>query len=72
MKYKCVNSFTVDNYNETGMITEERVEISRGSIWERYNETDIIGAGVHLDNPETMEWLEISENDLKEYFELLT
>lgn len=72
MKYKCVNSFTVDNYNETGMITEERVEISRGSIWERDNETDIIGAGVHLDNPETMEWLEISENDLKEYFELLT
>ncbi|CUP45094.1 hypothetical protein EAI28_24005 [Faecalicatena contorta] len=71
MKYKCVNSFTVDYYNEAGMVTEDRIEISRGSIWERDDETDIIGAGVHLDNTETMEWLEISEKDLEEYFELL-
>ena len=53
------------------MVTEDRIEISRGSIWERDDETDIIGAGVHLDNTETMEWLEISEKDLEEYFELL-
>lgn len=71
MKYKCVNSFTVDLYDKTGMTTEDRIEISRGSIWERDDETDIIGAGVHLDNLETMEWLEISEEDLEEYFELL-
>lgn len=44
MKYKCVNSFTVDYYNEAGMVTEDRIEISRGSIWERDDETDIIGA----------------------------
>lgn len=70
MKYRCINSFTVDSYDFNEMPTEEYVEISRGSIWERDDETNIIGAEVHLDNPETMEWLEISEKDLEEYFEL--
>lgn len=69
MKYRCVNSFTVDKYTDNGFNTEGFVEISRDSIWERDNETNIIGADVHLDNTETMDWLEISEEELEEYFE---
>lgn len=71
MKYRCIESFEVDCYTDGGMLTEGRVKIVCGSIWERDNETDIIGAGVHLDNVETLEWLEIPEKDLEEYFEPL-
>lgn len=73
MKYKCTEAFEVDGYSGAGMLdVEERIEIACGSIWERDDEIDIIGAGVHLDNPETMEWLEIPEDDLEKYFEQLT
>ena len=71
MKYRCINSFTVDRYTDDGFNTDGFVEISRDSVWERNNYTNVIGAGVHLDNTETMEWLEISEKDLEEYFEPL-
>lgn len=73
MQYRCTEAFEVDRYSNDGMLdVEERVEIACGSIWERDDETNIIGAGVHLDNEETMEWLEISEKDLEEHFEPLT
>lgn len=36
------------------------------------DEANVIGGEVHLDNPETMEWLEIPEKDLEEHFEPLT
>lgn len=72
MQYRCIESFEVDSYSDDGMLdVKERVEIVCGSIWERDNETNIIGAAVHLDNPETMEWLEIPNEDLEKYFEPL-
>lgn len=70
--YRCINSFTVDLYDNIGMMTGGYVEVGRGSIWECDDETNVIGGEVHLDNPETMEWLEITEKDLEEYFEALT
>lgn len=73
MKYRCTEAFEVDSYSNDGMLdVEERVAITCGSIWERDDEMYIIGAGVHLDNPETMEWLEIPNDDLERYFEPLT
>lgn len=74
MLYRCINSFTVDLYDNIGMMTGGYVEVGRGSIWERDDdeEANVIGGEVHLDNPETMEWLEIPEKDLEEYFEPLT
>ena len=72
MKYRCKESFELDCYTDEDMLTIGRVEIACESTWERDDETDIIGGEVHLDNPETMEWLEISEEDLKRYFEPLT
>ena len=72
MKYRCKEAFEVDCYTDEGMLTIGRVEIACGSTWEHDDETDIIGAGVHLDNQETMEWLEISKEDLERYFEPLT
>lgn len=71
MKYRCINSFTVDRYDGNGFTTDGFTEISRNSIWERDDEMNIIGGAIHLDNPETMEWLEISKSDLEEYFEPL-
>lgn len=71
MKHRCIEAFEVDCYTDEGMLNGERVEIACGSIWERDNETDIIGAEVHLDNVETSEWLEIPGKDLEEYFEAL-
>ncbi|ANU47225.1 hypothetical protein ADH76_20910 [Enterocloster clostridioformis] len=71
MKYRCKECFKVDCYTDEGMLTIGRVEIAYGSVWERDDETDIIGAGVHLDNVETMEWLEIPDDDLVKYFEPL-
>lgn len=67
MKYRCIETFTVDCYDGDG-----NADIKCGSIWERDDETNIIGADVHLDNLETMEWLEIPEEDLEKYFEPLT
>lgn len=71
MRYRCIEAFEVDCYTDEGMSNGERVEIAYGSIWERDNETDIIGAEIHLDNVETLEWLEIPGKDLEEYFEPL-
>ena len=71
MKYRYKESFEVDCYTDEGMLTIGRVGIACGSTWERDNETDIIGYGVHLDNLETMEWLEIPDEDLEKYFEPL-
>lgn len=72
MKYKCVNSFTVDNCDGDGFLKDGYVEINRGSIWELDEKTNIIGGEVHLENPGTMEWLEIPVEDLEVYFEPLT
>lgn len=71
MKYRCKEDFELDCYTDEGMLTIGRVEIAHGSIWERDDETNIIGAEVHLDNNDTMEWMEITEKDLDEYFEPL-
>lgn len=72
MKYRCKEYFEIDCYTEECMLTIGRVEIACGSTWERDDETDIIGGEVHLDNVETMEWLEIPKEDLERYFEPLT
>ena len=70
MKYRCIESFEVDSYSDAGTLdVVGRIEIACGGIWERDDETDIIGAEVHLDNVETMEWLEILKEDLGKYFE---
>lgn len=69
MKYRCIEPFEVDCYTGDGMLIEGRIEITRGSNWERDNDTNIIGTGIHLDNKETMEWLEIPKEDLEKYFE---
>lgn len=71
MKYRCIKSFTVDKYDGRGFTKDGFTEINRNSVWERDDEMDIIGGEVHLDNPETMEWLEITREDLKKYFEPL-
>lgn len=68
MQYRCVNPFTIDLYDDSGMMIEGYFKVGRESIWGRSDEADMISGEVHLNNQETMEWLEISEEDLKKYF----
>ena len=60
MKYQCVDSFSVEKNDEDGFYESGSMTIMAGTMWERdMSDNRIIGGDVKLDNPETMEWLEI-------------
>lgn len=71
MKYRCKKDFQIEIYDEHGMPTIEYRDIKSGTVWTRDDNADYIGGEVHLDNEETMEWIEISHETLREYFEEL-
>ena len=71
MKYRCKKDFPIEIYDEHGMPTTEYRDIKSGTVWTRDDNADYIGGEVHLDNEETMEWIEISHETLREYFEEL-
>ena len=51
---------------------QRNIEISNlGLFGTRDDNADYIGGEVHLDNEETMGWIEISHETLREYFEEL-
>lgn len=71
MKYKCIKDLSIpildENwYEETG----KYIIVKAGQIWIRDDETNNIGADVHLDY-EDGNWIEISNETLKECFELV-
>ena len=69
MKYRCVDSFEVENYDENGSYDLGSLSIMAGTMWERdLSDNRIIGGAVRLDNPETMEWLEIPFSTFVRYF----
>lgn len=69
MKYQCVKSFDVEKYDDDGFNEDETRLIVAGSIWERdMSDNRIIGGEVKLDNPKTLEWLEISFDTFERYF----
>lgn len=70
MKYRCVNEFYIEIYDDDWMPTEEYKKIPSGSIWELDEHTNNIGGEVHLDNDE-MGWIEISRDTLEECFEVI-
>lgn len=71
MKYRCKKDFPIEIYDENGMPTTEYRDIKSGTVWTRDDNADYIGGEVHLDNEETMGWIEISHETLREYFEEL-
>ena len=68
MKYKCINEFYVEIYDEEWMPTGEYGTIHTGTVWELDEYTNNIGGEVHLDNDDG-EWIEISREILEECFE---
>ena len=70
MKYKCIQDFPIEIYDEYGMLTGEYRNIKAGSIFHRDDYADYIGGEVHLDSEN--EWIEISNETLKECFEELS
>lgn len=71
MKYRCKKDFQIEIYDEHCMPTMEYGDIKSGTVWTRDDNADYIVGEVHLDNEETMEWIEISHETLREYFEEL-
>ena len=71
MKYRCKKDFPIEIYDEYDMPTMAYTDIKSGTVWTRDDNENYIGGEVHLDNEETMEWIEISHETLSEYFEEL-
>lgn len=74
-KYKCKKSFCVDKYDDDGFLIEnDAMVIEEGKIYELNESGHMMMGGkdhVHLDAVDDNSWLEITKENLEEYFELL-
>ena len=73
-RYKCIKSFLIDLYDENGFYDNKADFVKVGTIWERNEFTNILGGDIHLiltDGENKMNWLEISEKTLNEYFKII-
>lgn len=68
MKYRCINEFYIEIYDEGWMPTGEYRTIPADTVWELDESTNNIGGDVHLDNDDEG-WIEISRDTLEECFE---
>ena len=69
IRYKCIKSFSIPEVDLDGFDEGRLHEVEVGSVYERDDELNILGADVHLEGEH--DWIEISYKDLKEYFEEL-
>lgn len=74
IEYECIKPFNVLIYDtETdSYIDESRFYVELGSLWQREDDEvsgSYTGADVHLDGE--YGWVEVSEEDLREYFKEL-
>lgn len=71
MIYKCIKGFTVECVDGDGLDTGATICVEEDSLWQR-NELSLIDGEVHLDGLEgtddELNWIELSEDELKEYF----
>lgn len=67
--YKCIKSFSVDEYDDNGFFIEGEYKIiEEGTLWELDEEKfRVIGGSVRL-TKNLWTWLEISKETLEEYF----
>lgn len=68
MKYKCINEFYIEIYDENCMPTGEYRTIPADTVWELDEYTNNIGGEVRITNDD-MEWVEIPRDTLEECFE---
>ena len=70
MKYKCIQSFQLQTYDDDGRsIENEYLKVKKGSVWEM-DETEgrIIGGDVAL-NDGNGQWLELTQEHFEKWFE---
>ena len=67
-KYRCIKEFALDVIGIDGFKTGDYVIIPVGSIWKLNNDVNYIGGENHLQS-EGLTWIEITNEELKEYFE---
>ena len=69
-KYRCIESFAVDTYDDDGFLIENSPQLIEEGEMYTLDETGsmIIGGEVHLDH-ENGSWLELTKDSLKKYFE---
>lgn len=73
MRYRCKKELTVEKYEDNGFSTEDTITIEEGSIWDMDDSSSkIIGGEVRLENTESLEWLEICNKTLQDYFETIS
>lgn len=67
--YRCIKEFCVPIFNEHGYETSKDFYINKLSIWYNYNEDyRFIGGEIRLEDKDE-NWIEVPNEDLKEYFE---
>lgn len=65
----CTESFSVPKYDEHGFMDETKcITVEQGSVWYIDSDCSIIGADIHLENDDTLQWLEISNETFKNNF----
>lgn len=68
MEYTCIKELSLPEVGEDGFETGNQVYIDEGTVWElQDNKFSIIGGDVRLES-ENLSWIEISNEELKEYF----
>lgn len=73
-KYKCIQEFYIEIYDDYGASTDKYMTIDKESIWYESNACKFIGGEVRLENYENnskFTWIEISKESLERYFKLL-
>lgn len=75
MKYKCIKEMLLPKCDGNGFeIPNKYGFVIVGSMWERNDDSSIIGADVHLDSLDddtSFDWLEITFEDLEKNFVLI-
>ncbi len=72
--YTCKETFQIEKYDDSGFYTGEEMSVEAGAMFQRTEAAPkILGnaGNIHLDGLTADEgtWLEISEDQLREYFE---
>lgn len=70
-RYKCIENFSLQLYEDDFPVENKFIDVGLGTIWESDSTQNIIGADIHLDNKDSYDWIEISDETLDKCFEIM-
>lgn len=71
--FECKKEFELSKWDaDNDCFSDEIMTIEKGSVWECFGKGYICDAEVRLENIDSDEWIEISEETLQEYFSDIT